>query len=351
MSRAVGTEGGVDEDDLDDALRMEFPHMSTRSWEKLRDGNAFTEGAGSGEGGGGSSKSSDGIGTFLQNLLKPDRRAHIPTDEEQRGRSGGGGGVIDRDGLIEVLSSGGRRPLAFDPSTNPNSSDQIFRAQMISSYLDRTDGKLPDDISYLHLPSNDKSTGDGGDDESDGCDNRPESAMEAARRGIAFYSMLQTPDGHFAGDYGGPHFLLPGLVVAWYVMGRPSVMISDSHRDLMMHYLMVHQQEDGGWVSLTTGIIYFSYRTKRDVRTQRLIRKFIACFSGYPYRESQYDVRDGHLLFGREVIGREKRRRVDQERARLHSEGRWGRNDQLMGQVLAVSRGMHGLEGTQLRPS
>jgi hypothetical protein len=109
---------------------------------------------------------------------------------------------------------------------------------MISSYLEKSNGALPDDISYLlvNKPEGDEK-------------NLPKSAMEAAKRGIAFYSMLQTADGHFAGDYGGPHFLLPGLVVSWYVMGRPSVMISPSQQALMLHYLMVHQQEDGGWVS------------------------------------------------------------------------------------------------------
>lgn len=32
------------------------------------------------------------------------------------------------------------------------------------------------------------------------------------KRAINFYSTLQTHDGHWAGDYGGPMFLLPGLV-------------------------------------------------------------------------------------------------------------------------------------------
>jgi hypothetical protein len=229
------TGGGDTEDDLNAILTKEFPITSTMS--KLRDDDS-DEKVPTGEGTGGASKPSDGIGNFLQNLLKPDRQAQQPKDELKSERAKG----VDWNELIDVLSSGGRRPLAFDPSANPNSCDQLFRAQMISSYLDRSDGALPDDISYL---LSNKSEGGRGDE----VDNRPKSAMEAARRGIAFYSMLQTADGHFAGDYGGPHFLLPGLVVAWYVMGRPSVMISDSQRDLMLHYLMVHQQEDGGWVS------------------------------------------------------------------------------------------------------
>lgn len=35
-------------------------------------------------------------------------------------------------------------------------------------------------------------------------------AREAAHKGIRFYAALQAEDGHWAGDYGGPLFLLPG---------------------------------------------------------------------------------------------------------------------------------------------
>jgi lanosterol synthase len=45
-------------------------------------------------------------------------------------------------------------------------------------------------------------------------------ARAAAAKGLAFYETLQTKDGHWAGDYGGPHFLSPGLVVMWYVSRR-----------------------------------------------------------------------------------------------------------------------------------
>lgn len=35
-------------------------------------------------------------------------------------------------------------------------------------------------------------------------------AREAAHMGMRFYAALQAEDGHWAGDYGGPLFLLPG---------------------------------------------------------------------------------------------------------------------------------------------
>ena len=36
---------------------------------------------------------------------------------------------------------------------------------------------------------------------------------DVIKKAVQFYSMLLTDDGHWTGDYGGPHFLLPGLIV------------------------------------------------------------------------------------------------------------------------------------------
>src|ERR1700737_3454418 len=49
----------------------------------------------------------------------------------------------------------------------------------------------------------------------------PKTIREAARNGFAFYSALQTEDGHWACEYGGPMFLLPGLVIAMYITETP----------------------------------------------------------------------------------------------------------------------------------
>lgn len=44
---------------------------------------------------------------------------------------------------------------------------------------------------------------------------KPTTPSEAAKKATHFYSMLLTEDGHWAGDYGGPHFLMPGVIIAW----------------------------------------------------------------------------------------------------------------------------------------
>ncbi|GAQ81630.1 cycloartenol synthase [Klebsormidium nitens] len=74
-----------------------------------------------------------------------------------------------------------------------------------------------------------------------------EAAKAALTRAIRFYSTLQTHDGHFAGDYGGPMFLMPGLLISLYVSGTLNTVLSEHHRREMRHYLYAHQNPDGGW--------------------------------------------------------------------------------------------------------
>ena len=105
---------------------------------------------------------------------------------------------------------------------------------------------------------------------------------QSLHRAVHFYSMLQTETGHWSGDYGGPLFLLPGLIVVWYVMGQPALMWSAAETTLMKQYITVHQQTDGGWgthstcsmiqrsygislfLALTLLRLHFSYRSKSN---------------------------------------------------------------------------------------
>lgn len=64
---------------------------------------------------------------------------------------------------------------------------------------------------------------------------------------IAFYECLQQEDGHWPGDYGGPMFLMPGLVIALYTMDAVDSVLSPQHQAEMLRYLRNHQNRDGGF--------------------------------------------------------------------------------------------------------
>lgn len=67
------------------------------------------------------------------------------------------------------------------------------------------------------------------------------------RRSLRFYSTLQAEDGFWPGDYGGPMFLLPGLVICLYGTGALNTILHNQHRQEMCRYLYNHQNVDGGW--------------------------------------------------------------------------------------------------------
>ncbi|XP_055874418.1 lanosterol synthase-like isoform X1 [Biomphalaria glabrata] len=73
---------------------------------------------------------------------------------------------------------------------------------------------------------------------------KAEKAQDAALNGMKFYSKLQAEDGHWAGDYGGPLFLTPGLVIVCHISRTPFT----EHQKLeMIRYLRSVMCPDGGW--------------------------------------------------------------------------------------------------------
>ncbi|KAF3000096.1 Lanosterol synthase (Oxidosqualene--lanosterol cyclase) [Curvularia kusanoi] len=69
--------------------------------------------------------------------------------------------------------------------------------------------------------------------------------LEAAENGLSFFSELQLPPGNWACEYGGPMFLLPGLVITWYVTDTP---IPAERAIEIKNYLFARAHpEDGGW--------------------------------------------------------------------------------------------------------
>ncbi|OZJ04151.1 hypothetical protein BZG36_03127, partial [Bifiguratus adelaidae] len=69
--------------------------------------------------------------------------------------------------------------------------------------------------------------------------------IEAAKNGFEFYKRIQTEDGHWAGEYGGPMFLVPGLIISYYITGTP---VPDHERLEIIRYLLNRAHpDDGGW--------------------------------------------------------------------------------------------------------
>lgn len=69
--------------------------------------------------------------------------------------------------------------------------------------------------------------------------------LDAARNGLEFFEKLQLPSGHWGCEYGGPMFLLPGIVIAWYATKTP---IPPAYATEIKNYLTARAHpEDGGW--------------------------------------------------------------------------------------------------------
>ena len=67
----------------------------------------------------------------------------------------------------------------FNPSKNPNPNDSIWRAQRVAAWKAKG-GSVPSGAWRVTGP------------------------LDAARKAMAWYQVLQSEDGHWAGDYGGP---------------------------------------------------------------------------------------------------------------------------------------------------
>ncbi|KAG7945107.1 hypothetical protein I3843_15G136300 [Carya illinoinensis] len=74
-----------------------------------------------------------------------------------------------------------------------------------------------------------------------------EMVTRTLRRAVNFHSTIQANDGHWPGDYGGPMFLMPGLVITLSITGALNAVLSAEHKKEMCRYLYNHQNRDGGW--------------------------------------------------------------------------------------------------------
>lgn len=70
---------------------------------------------------------------------------------------------------------------------------------------------------------------------------------DALRAGIGYYQTVQAEEGVWPGDYGGPMFLMPGLLITLYISKSLERTLGPEHRKEMLRYLRNHQNKDGGF--------------------------------------------------------------------------------------------------------
>ncbi len=104
----------------------------------------------------------------------------------------------------------------FDPSENVNAGDKLLRAQLLSRSSNAAEQP---------------------------CASPSASPEGALARGWEFYASLLSDDGHWTGDYGGPLFLTPGLIITCHLAGVDL----KERASAMLTYMRNHQQSDGGW--------------------------------------------------------------------------------------------------------
>ncbi|KAI4173443.1 MAG: hypothetical protein LQ343_002976 [Gyalolechia ehrenbergii] len=74
---------------------------------------------------------------------------------------------------------------------------------------------------------------------------KAETPLASAQNALSYFSQLQLPPGNWACEYGGPMFLLPGLVITWYVTETP---VPEHISIEIRRYLFARQNPvDGGW--------------------------------------------------------------------------------------------------------
>ncbi|MFT4681122.1 MAG: hypothetical protein ACI9YU_000959, partial [Flavobacteriales bacterium] len=154
----------------------------------------------------------------------------------------------------QAFLEGMMKAFHVDPTSNANSSDLVYRLQVTGEI---SEGKLfeginsekdhPDPSGHPSFPgvepvSGISSPGKGRWPKAGGVDiSHVETAL---RKGWKYFERLQQPTGNWPSDYGGPMFLIPGLVTISHITETP---LPVPQQKLIIQYLYNQQNEDGGW--------------------------------------------------------------------------------------------------------
>ncbi|GJJ68776.1 lanosterol synthase [Entomortierella parvispora] len=74
---------------------------------------------------------------------------------------------------------------------------------------------------------------------------KAKTALESARNGFEFFKRLQNEEGFWSGEYGGPMFLLPGLVITYYI--TKAKMPEGWGQEIIQYLFNRAHKDDGGW--------------------------------------------------------------------------------------------------------
>lgn len=74
---------------------------------------------------------------------------------------------------------------------------------------------------------------------------QPKTLLDCARNGFDFFASLQLEDGHWGCEYGGPMFLIPGMVIAAYITGTK--LPEEWGIEITRYLVLTANKVDGGW--------------------------------------------------------------------------------------------------------
>ncbi|GMI84224.1 cycloartenol synthase 1 [Hibiscus trionum] len=154
----------------------------------------------------------------------------------------------DEHGLRSVSNNAGRQYWEFDPDLGTpldRARVEMARNQFTANRF-RTK-QSSDLLMRFQFARENSAAGDETKLPEVSASGTEETVKVTLRRALRFYSTLQTEDGFWPADYGGPLFLLPGLVIGLFVTGALDIMLPSQHRQELRRYLYNHQNEDGGW--------------------------------------------------------------------------------------------------------